>query len=310
MKISSWIIITLLAHCPLALAQETILKNNSNGDKIMMHLNFSSKHVANRSVEVWLPPGYEGKKEKKYPVIYMHDGQFIFNSKNNSQADWGMDQLLSTLISEGKTPEIIVVAIWNTPYRIAEYMPQKAFDLLSHEQLANIPNIKGFRPQSDEYLKFIVTELKPFIDHTYPTLPERENTAIMGASMGGLISLYAICEYPEIFGYAGCLSTHFPIGNGIMLEYLKSHLPEPEHHKIYYDFGTRTLDAQYEPYQRKVDLMMKEQGWVENKNWITKKFEGHDHSEKAWRSRVHIPLIFFFGLKETAGQLQDHIEPK
>ena len=268
--------------------------------KTMMHKDFESKYVANRHIEVWLPPNFESNGSKKYPVIYMHDGQNIFYNRNASQQmDWGIDEILTGLIHADKIPEVIVVAAWNTPLRIAEYMPQKAFDMLTKEDLARIPNIRGFQPMSDQYLKFMVEELKPYIDKTYPTLQDRENTAIMGASMGGLISLYAIIEYPDIFGYAGCMSTHFPIGNGIVLDYMKEYLPAPDFHKIYFDYGTKTLDAQYEPYQKKADKIMKENGWEENVNWITKKFEGHEHSEKAWRSRVHIPLLFFFGTEEN-----------
>jgi len=289
-------IILLLPYTVWGQGMYEINKKVSEKGKIMMYRYFESKHVASRHVEIWLPPSYESSGNKKYPVIYMHDGQNIFNPRTASQqVDWGIDEILTRLFNEEKIPEIIVVAAWNTPLRISEYMPQKAFDMLTNEQLARIPNIRGFNPQSDQYLKFIVEELKPFIDKTYPTLPDREHTAIMGASMGGLISLYAISEYPDIFGYAGCLSTHFPIGDGIMLDYMREHLPEPDSHKLYFDFGTKTLDAQYEPYQRKADRIMKDKGWEENVNWMTKKFEGHDHSEKSWRSRVHIPLLFFFG---------------
>lgn len=148
---------------------------------------------------------------------------------------------------------------------------------------------------SDQYLNFIVEEVKPFIGKTFPTLIDRDNTALMEASMGGLISLYGISEYPEVFGYAACLSTHFPIINGIMLEYMKTNLPDPITHKIYFDYGIKTLDVQYEPYQKLADQIMRDAGWIENVNWATKKFEGHDHSEKSWRSRVHIPLVFMFG---------------
>ena len=272
----------------------------------MIYENFPSTHVSNRNVKIWVPSSYKRNKDIKYPVIYMHDGQKVFNS-GSGQIDWGMDKILTQLSNENQIPEVIVVAVWNTALRIAEYMPQKAFDMLTKEQLANIPNINGFTPQSDEYLKFIVDELKPYIDNTYPTHCESENTAIMGASMGGLISLYAICEYPEVFGYAGCMSTHFPIGNGIMLDYMKDNLPDPSEHMIYFDHGTRTLDAQYEPYQKKADKIMKEKGWKENKNWVTKKFEGHDHSENAWRSRVHIPLLFFFGEKKKNEGSDNHL---
>jgi pimeloyl-ACP methyl ester carboxylesterase len=126
---------------------------------------------------------------------------------------------------------------------------------------------------SDEYLKFLVLELKPFIDGKYSTLPDRDNTFIAGSSMGGLISMYAICEYPAIFGGAACLSTHWP---GIIemkdnpvpiafLDYLRRYLPDPSTHKIYFDYGTATLDAQYERYQLQVDGIM--QPRYTNQNW-------------------------------------------
>ena len=127
----------------------------------------------------------------------------------------------------------------------------------------------------------------------------KKHTFIAGSSMGGLISLYAICEYPKVFGGAACLSTHWP---GVFytdknpipeqfFKYLKKKLPNPNNHKIYFDFGTATLDAMYEPYQIEVDKIMKQKGYT-SKSWITKKFEGEDHSEVAWAKRLHIPLVF------------------
>jgi hypothetical protein len=120
--------------------------------------------------------------------------------------------------------------------------------------------------------------------------------------MGGLISMYAICEYPAVFGGAACLSTHWPgifqvennpIPNAFY-RYLKKNLPNPKNHKIYFDFGTATLDALYEPLQNEVDLIMKQKGFS-TKNWITKKFEGENHSEIAWQKRLHIPFEFLLG---------------
>ena len=121
----------------------------------------------------------------------------------------------------------------------------------------------------------------------------------MGSSKGGLISMYAICEYPEIFGGAICMSTHWPgifasESNPIPLafqNYLKANLPNPKTHKIYFDFGTETLDKMYEPYQIKVDEIMKAKKYGK-KNWQTLKFEGEDHSEKSWAKRLSIPLAF------------------
>lgn len=263
--------------------------------EIKRHADFKSKFVDKRNVDVWLPPSYGKDKEKKYAVLYMHDGQNLFDPKiSYGGVDWAVDEVMTRLIAEKKAREAIVVGIWNTPKRVLEYMPQKPIAQTKTVQFLDykIPS-KDFI--SDNYLKFIVMELKPFIDSNYRTLTEREDTFIMGSSMGGLISLYAISEYPNVFGGAGCVSTHFPAGNGIVIEYMKTNLPDPNTHKIYFDYGTATLDAQYEPYQLKADEVLKAKGYVQDKNWITKKFEGAEHSEKAWRKRVDIPLMFFLG---------------
>ena len=190
----------------------------------------------------------------------------------------------------------------------AEYFPQKPFESLSQSQRDSVyaaarPNgvslFNNFKIQSDNYLKFLATELKPLMDKSYSTRSDRANTFVMGSSMGGLISMYAICEYPEVFGGAGCLSTHWPgiiqMENnpipGAFANYLRSHLPDPTTHKIYFDYGTATLDAMYPPLQKNVDEVMKEKGFT-NMNWITKEFPGAEHTEKAWKSRLEIPLTF------------------
>ena len=175
-------------------------------------------------------------------------------------------------------------------------MPQKA---VSPENLdrykADFESFDSDAIISDLYLKFLVTELKPYIDSNYRTRTDRQNTFVMGSSMGGLISAYAITEYPEIFGGAGCVSTHFPLGDGAIVEYLSNKLPDPSTHKIYWDYGTETLDHNYEAYQKLMDSHGYAAGYVEGENWMSRKFEGHEHSERAWRARVHIPLIFLLG---------------
>lgn len=152
---------------------------------------------------------------------------------------------------------------------------------------------------SDNYLKYIVEELKPHIDKRFSTYTDAKNTFIGGSSMGGLISMYAICEYPEIFGGAICMSTHWPgifemennpIPNAF-LNYLTAKLPNPKNHKLYFDCGNQTLDALYPPLQNKVDSVMRKKGFTE-KNWTSKYFINQDHSEIAWNSRVDIPLVF------------------
>lgn len=261
---------------------------------IKRHEKFASEYVDARNVDVWLPPGYEKDAGKRYPVIYMHDGQNLFDPRTSYiGVDWGIDETMTRLVSEKRVREAIIVGIWNTPKRIAEYMPQKAVTGASIKLLKDAPPLERGEILSDNYLKFLVNELKPFIDSTYRSLPDRKHTFIMGSSMGGLISAYAISEYPQVFGGAGCISTHWPAGEGIVIDYLKKHLPDARTHKLYFDYGTETLDAEYEPYQQKMDEVMRNSGYREGKNWITKKFAGAEHSERAWSRRVDIPLTFF-----------------
>lgn len=272
---------------------------------------FASQYVAPRNVDVWLPEDYHKKKE--YAVLYMHDGQMLFDSTTTwNKQEWGVDEVLSRLMEEQKIEECIVVAIWNSgKSRHSDYFPQKPFKQLpkpfidslmqegkGHEETALFSNAV----QSDNYLKFIVYELKPFIDNAYSTKTNRENRFIAGSSMGGLISWYAICEYPEVFGGAACLSTHwigiYPMVNnpvpGEFFRYLEENLPPPVNHKIYFDYGTETLDAMYEPYQLTVDSIMKNRGY-DSTHWMTLKFEGENHSESAWQKRLHIPVEFLLG---------------
>jgi enterochelin esterase-like enzyme len=158
-----------------------------------------------------------------------------------------------------------------------------------------------FRPRSDNYLKFIVKELKPYIDRHYSVKSDRDNTFIAGSSMGGLISIYALCEYPQVFGGAACLSTHwvgsFTLQNNpipeAFIQYLKRKLPHPNQHKIYFDCGDQTLDALYPSIQQKVDMLMNDKGYNQA-YWITNYFPGDDHSEQSWQRRLHIPLTFLF----------------
>jgi predicted alpha/beta superfamily hydrolase len=269
------------------------------------HERFTSKYVDARNIDVWLPPGYEQSRSTRFPVVYMHDGQNLFDPKLAFiGVDWGIDETMTRLIDEGKIREAIIVAVWSTSKRFAEYIPQKPLTSSNVQPLADSPALSRGQIVSDNYLKFLVTELKPFIDSTYRTRADRENTFIMGSSAGALVSAYGMAEYPKVFGGAGGMSTHWTIGEGIVIDYLKDHLPDPRTHKFYFDFGTETLDAEYEPYQKRMDEVLRNAGYKEGGNWITKKFAGHEHSERAWRRRVEVPLTFFLQ-KYDAGFLHN-----
>mgnify|MGYP001155628657 FL=1 len=273
--------------------------------------NFKSSFVDARNIDIWLPDDYS--EEEKYAVIYMHDGQMLFDNNItwNKQA-WEVDETAGKLNAEGKTKKFIVVGIWNNGQkRHFEYFPQKAFRKLSAEEkefVSNSLKLKGrinetFNPISDNYLKFIVTELKPFIDIHFSTLKDKDNTFIAGSSMGALISLYAICEYPDVFGAAACLSTHWtgifqlednPVP-AAFFDYMRTYLPDPRTHRIYFDYGDQTLDQLYFSLQLTANDIMREKGF-NNANWKTLLFPGKDHSEKSWAERLNIPLEFL--LKE------------
>jgi predicted alpha/beta superfamily hydrolase len=254
---------------------------------------FHSKLIPPRQVDVWLPETPSIQKSGRYPVIYMHDGQNLFDPKTAFiGVDWAIHETLNRLIKENRVRPALVVGIWSATARGREYGPGKAILKYASKEERKLFLQHFGKPISDDYLKFIVKELKPFIDSKFPTLPDQVNTFIMGSSFGGLISLYAICEYPEVFGGAGCLSTHWPAAKGAMIPYLAMRLPDPANHRIYFDFGTEAMDAQYEPYQQKMDEVMRLRGFEEGVNWSTKKFPGEEHSERAWRKRAHIPLEF------------------
>lgn len=264
-----------------------------NTGQIIFVPGFPSEWVLARNIVVWLPPGYESETNRRYSVLYAHDGQNLFDPHTAfAGVDWGLDQTLSRLLALEEIRQTLVVGVWNTPQRYREYDPQQVFErYLSHdEQDAYL--LEYGRPLSDRYLQFLVEELKPFIDREYRTLPGRGDTFLLGSSMGGLISLYGLCEYPEVFGGAGCLSTHWPAAGGKMAAYLTDHLPCPQSHRLYFDFGTETIDAQYEPYQLQVDQVLQNRGYQAESNWMTRKYFGEDHSEYAWRRRLHIPLRF------------------
>lgn len=265
---------------------------------------FKSDYVSNRQIDIWLPNGFNLKQKQKYAVLYMHDGQNLFDTRFGYHGQiWAADVAMQKLLDQNKVKPTIIVGIWNTPGRFAEYLPAPAFNGLSKYQQYILTRERSDTLLSDAYLRFLVEELKPYIDAHYPVITDPSHTFIAGSSMGGLISAYALAAYPEVFGGAACFSTHWPLSteeNDLAFSrpfmlYLAEHLPKPDSHKIYFDHGTETLDVYYEKHQRVMDSVMHEKGYVEGVNLLSRKFEGHAHNEAAWRSRMHIALEFLLG---------------
>ena len=291
-------------------AGDNVVIDDSKPGTLVHYPSFPSDLVEPRPVDVWLPDGYE-ESDSPYPVIYMHDGQFMFDRPTSPYAStwertkgliyggvfWNVDETMARLIAKKQIRPTIVVSVWNLPNvkRRTEYMPQKPVTEEIGRLLVAESDITREAITSDNYLRFLVSELKPFIDKTYLTKPDADNTLIMGSSMGGMISAYAVSEYPEVFGAAACLSTHWVLGEGAVVKWYKNNWPTAGNHRLYFDYGTKSIDAGYEPFQKMMDAVMRQKGYRENEDWVTRRFEGASHRPKAWRERLHIPLIFLLG---------------
>lgn len=268
--------------------------------EIRHHAALETRDSLQRKADVYLPPGYHSSPRKRYPVIYMLDGQNLFHADSSMYGlSWEIDSLLDTLVLARETEPVIVVGVWSTQRRILEYMPDKG--LAAFPDSAKQRFLQAYKePESNYFLQILVEDIKPFIDSEYRTMPDAAHTFISGAAQGGLTAFYAISEHPEVFGAAACISTHWPISPRDMfpeaaralVDALGANLPDPATHRIYFDYGTEGYDALYEPYQMQMDAHMKARGYEKGKNWETLKFEGAGGYPPDWRARFHTPLAF------------------
>ena len=275
--------------------------------RLVEYPQMGSTHVQPRDVSVWLPPGYDAA-DTRYPVLYMHDGQNLFDAERAGYGkEWGVDEHVARLAANGQIRLPIVVGVHNTPLRLREYVPADMFRALPGDIRTDLMTLYGGEPLSDGYLRFLVEELKPFIDRTYRTRPARDDTTIMGSSMGGLISLYAMMKHPEVFGSAGCLSTHWPLrverldDNRLELwretivqtwsDVIVRGLPAPSTHRLYFDRGDETLDQFYAFFQSRIDAVVSGQSWGPDR-FRSLVFPGAEHNEASWNQRLDAPLTF------------------
>lgn len=269
----------------------------------------TSTFVKARDVTVWVP---EACQSAPCGVLYMMDGQNLFTPSRYSGADWGVAETLSRLIAAGKAPPAIVVGIDAIETRSAEYAPQGVYALLPPDYQARVRTFDGGSPpNSDAFLKFVVTELKPFIDKSYATKPGPESTSIMGSSSGGLLALYAQGQYPDVFGASASLSMPWlmasPARDDVHIEadaavlktawfmWLRQTRMRPGRNRIYTDQGTVGLDGVFTPYEQAIVPIFLAAGWTQGRDFLAPVYEGARHSEIDWRKRLDIPLTFVLG---------------
>lgn len=180
-----------------------------------------------RRVWVYLPPGYDAS-DARYPVLYMHDGQNVFDAATSYVGEWGVDETLDSLVAAGARVGIVVAVDHGVERRLDEYSPWR-----------NDAHDAG--GQGDAYVDFLATTLKPYIDDRYRTIPGREATGVAGSSMGGLISLYAALRYPDVFGRVGVFSPAFWFTPDLY-DFAARHLPLPPDTRVYMVTGGREGD--------------------------------------------------------------------
>lgn len=228
-----------------------------------------------RDIYVYLPPSYFAETERRYPVIYMHDGQNLFDPRTSFAGEWNVD---STIDAEsGKGLEAIVVGIPNMgAERCNEYSP---FD------------DPRFGPgRGDAYLAFLTETLKPVIDADFRTSTQREQTAIVGSSMGGLITLYGFFKRPDVFGFAGVMSPALWYGQRRIFEFLTS-APQVGG-RIYVDVGTKEGQQELNDVKQLRDRLL-EIGYVHGQDMLFIVDLGAGHNEGAWARRMVKQLRFF-----------------
>ena len=289
-------LITLIMCSLAVMAQETVPQVSTG--RLEFYPEFQSKHITPRNVTVWLPEGYQ--VGEPCDVLYMHDGQMLFDATTTwNHQERQVDEVMGRLIAEGKVRRCIVVGVDNTRNRLNDYFPSRCYEKVpeGEREGVDVSQYKG-----DEYLRFLVEEVKPFIDNRYKPLTTRDHTFVMGSSMGGLISLYALCNYPEVFGGAACMSTHLSMNffdpkfkselwaEGLR-DYVKEHLPSANSALLYMDGGTVELDDTYRPYQNKLNAVISGLGW-DSAHFVYYLFEGHKHMETYWAERLDQPFVF------------------
>lgn len=234
--------------------------------RVLPHL-YSPQLHNHRDVLVLLPPSYADAPDRRYPVVYMHDGQNLFDRQTGfAGQEWEVDETMQRLAAEGM--EAIIVGLTNTPQRFQEYNP--------------FPGV--WKGRGRDYLRFITETVKPLVDGAFRSLLDRDHTLLFGSSMGGLISLYGFFAYPEIFGRIGVMSPSLWVGSGAIYHEIEARPFVPG--RIYLDNGTR------EPSARRLKALLVHKGYMLERDLRYVVETDGEHHEPAWARRLPNALRF------------------
>ena len=253
-------------------------------EQIRMHENFGSKHLDSpRSVLVYVPPGYAEDAERRYPVLYMQDGQNLCNPADAfGGVAWAVDETAQMLIMEGSVEPLIIVGIYNTPHRLDEYTPVPAIR----------GKMKGQGGKADLYGRMIIEELKPFIDREYRTKPEREFTGLGGSSLGGLVSMYLGLKRPDVFSRLAVMSPSAWWANNQIIRDA-ARIGERLPLRIWLDIGKRE-GSRIKHQVRALKEILLADGWTEGADFAYAEVPEARHEEAAWAARFGDVLKFLY----------------
>jgi len=251
--------------------------------------------IAGRIVDFWIPRGVTQH------LLVAHDGQNVFDGKTSThrRSTWEMAQS-AIRVSEhlGQTPPAII-AIWHggskndVNGRANDLSPQRFFQEDVVVNLANVVKADLANLRGDQYLNLIFDQIVPEILTAYELEIPVSNRAMIGASRGGLSTLYAGIQRPEQMSALLALSPHWPIGGNHLVERIVEELPKPGTHKVWMSRGTKSIDAGYKPFQELADRLMKEKGYRIGHDFVTKVYEKSSHNERSWASYLDQPMKFW-----------------
>jgi pullulanase len=232
-----------------------------------------------RTLWVYLPPSYRHDPARRYPVLYLHDGQNVFDPTTAFSGEWGADEAAEALAHD-KRLEVIMVAIANNADRMKEYSPFGGAE-------------NDHTPLAEPYADFIVKTVKPLIDERFRTLADRAHTGILGSSMGGLISLYAALAHPDTFGFVGAMSPSFWYAGFQMYDWVKARSAPPM--RIYIDVGDNEVGESPSGVEGFVRDTFAMGDVLRTRGHEVRVVvgEGADHSEAAWARRFPAALEWF-----------------
>jgi len=258
-----------------------------SGPTLIKHEQFASRFLCNqRDLIVYLPPGYDQRSPRVFPILYLHDGQNLFDGATSfiPGMDWHVGHTADRLIHGGQVAPLIIVGIYNVgKQRLGEYTP------------TSVPRLGG--GQANRYAKFLLEEVRPFLQERYRVSGSVENTGIGGSSLGGLVSLYLGLRLPHVFGKIAALSPSVWWNERVILRFAAAAPVQPIP-RIWLDAGTREGGCTVEDAERFRDILLRK-GWQLGRDLHYERVEGAEHNEAAWSRRVGPFLQFLFPARES-----------